>query len=49
MISAEMASHNIAVRQAKDDGDSLIVIGLQWAWSNSPVVVIAKRPRTLIF
>ena len=25
MISADMASHNIIVRQAKDDGDTLIV------------------------
>ena len=50
IISAEMASHNITVRQAKDDGDTLIVrsaIDLV-ASVKSPVVVVAQDTDILI-
>ena len=50
MISTEMATHNITVCQAKDDGDTLIVkvaidlvVGV-----NSPVVVVAQDTDILI-
>lgn len=50
MISAEMASHNITVRQAKDDGDTLIVRSAMdlVASVKSPVVVVAQDTDILI-
>ena len=50
MISTEMARQHITVRQAKDDGDTMIVrsamdlvVGV-----NSPVVVVAQDTDILI-
>ncbi len=50
MISSEMTSHNITVRQAREDGDTLIVksaIDLV-ASVNRPVVVVAQDTDILI-
>lgn len=50
MISTEMASHNIVVRQAKDDGDTLIVkTAMDLVKSvNTPVVVVAQDTDILV-